>query len=139
MKKIFQHLKHALDNNEGLTFTKTTSCQLDCFVDADCAGMWEHEDDQDPVCVKSRTGCIIALGECPIHWVSRLQTKIALSTLEVECIALAQAMMDLVPLRRLLKEVLGALAPHLQDDPTLLKSTVWEDNNGAISTAKSPK
>ena len=81
----------------------------------------------------------MTLGGCPIHWVSRLQTEMALSTLEAQCIALAQAMRDLVPMRRLLKEVLGAVAPHLQDDPTLLKSTVWEDNNGAISTAKSPK
>ena len=81
----------------------------------------------------------MTLGGCPIHWVSRLQTETALSTLEAERIALAQAMRGLVPMRRLLKEVLGAVAPHLQDDPTLLKSTVWEDNNGAISTAKSPK
>ena len=133
VKKICRCLKHVPDHNEGLTFTKTTSHQSDCFVDADYAGLWGHEDDQDPVCVKSRTGCTMTLGGCPIHWVSRLQTETALITLEAEHIALAQAMRDLVPTRRMLEEVLGSVAPHLQDDPTLLKATFLEDNNQSMN------
>ena len=54
---------------------------INCYVDADFAGLWGYEDDQDPVCVKSRTGYVLTLGDCPFLWVSKLQTEIALSTL----------------------------------------------------------
>ncbi len=65
---------------------------LDLYVDADFAGLWSYEHDQDPVCVKSRTGFVITLGTCLVMWVSKLQTEIALSTLEAEYIALSMAM-----------------------------------------------
>jgi hypothetical protein len=38
--------------DKGLIF-KPTDLALDCFVDADFAGLWGQEDDQDPVCMKS--------------------------------------------------------------------------------------
>ena len=53
-------------------------------MDTDFAGLWKHEDDQDPVCAKSRTGYVMNLGGCPLHWVSKLQIEISLSTLEYE-------------------------------------------------------
>ena len=139
VKKICRYLKHVLNKEEGLTFKHSTGYQLDCYVDADYAGLWGYEDNQDPVCVKSRTGYTMTLAGCPIHWVSKLQTEIALSTLEAEYIDLAQAMRELVPMRRLLKEVVKTVDPDSQEHPTILKSVIWEDNNGAISTAKSPK
>jgi hypothetical protein len=64
IKHICRCLKGAKGN--GLTFRPTPSLNLECYVDADFAGLWNHEDDQDPVCVKSRTGYVITLGECPI-------------------------------------------------------------------------
>ena len=75
---------------------------------------------------------------CPVHWVSKLQTEIALSTTEAEYIALSQAMRELLPMR----EFLHDLQLHLDigyNNDSMLKSTVFEDNNGAISVAKSPK
>ena len=66
--------------------------KLDCYVDADFAGLYSVEDSQDPVCVKSRTGYVILMGNCPLVWVSKLQTEIALSTLKSEYIALSLAM-----------------------------------------------
>ena len=74
-------------------------------MDADFAGLWTFEEDQDPVCVKSRTGYVLMLGGCPLIFKSKLQTEIALSTLEAEYIALSQSMRELLPLRRLLQEV----------------------------------
>ncbi len=92
----------------------------------------------DPVCVRSRTGYVLTLGGCPISWSSKLQTEIALSTTEAEFIALSQAMRELIPTRRLLTEISGYM--RLQgDSPVLIKSTVFEDNNGAISTARAVK
>ena len=47
---------------QGLTFDYNIDMNLDCYVHEYFAGIWKHEYDQDPVCVKSRTGYIITLG-----------------------------------------------------------------------------
>jgi Reverse transcriptase (RNA-dependent DNA polymerase) len=80
--------------NRGLIFQPTKTMTLDCYSDADFAGLWNYEDDQDPVCVKSRTGYVLTLAGCPLTWVSKLQTEIALSTLESEYIALSTAIRE---------------------------------------------
>ena len=36
-------------------------------------------------------------GGCPILWASKLQTEVALSTMEAEYIALSQAMHEILP------------------------------------------
>ena len=119
-------------------FKPSNDLELDCYVDADFAGLWNYESDQDPVCVKSRTGYVMTLGGCPIQWNSKLQTEIALSTTEAEYIALSQAMRELIPWRRLLLEIVTAMKlPGITH--SLVKSTVFEDNNGAIATATAVK
>jgi hypothetical protein len=70
--------------------------------------------------------------------VSKLQTEIALSTLEAEYIALSTAMRDLLPMRRVLTEI----GTQLKLDfikPAMIHSTIFEDNNGALGLAKAPK
>jgi hypothetical protein len=136
IKHICRYLQGVQDN--GLTFQPSNDLQLDCYVDADFAGLWNYESDQDPVCVKSRTGYVMTLGGCPILWNSKLQTEIALSTTESEYISLSQAMRELIPLRRLLFEIATAMKlPEVKG--TVIKSTVFEDNNGAITTATAVK
>ena len=44
-------------------------------------------------------------GGTPVVWPSRLQSEIALSTMEAEYIALSTAMRDLLPMRILLYEL----------------------------------
>jgi hypothetical protein len=112
--------------------------KLDCYVDADFAGLWNVENVDDPVCVKSRTSYCLTLGNCPLLWVSKLQTEISLSTTEAEYIALSQAMRDLLPMRALLKDI-GLQTGMTFAKPTMLHSTVFEDNNGALSLATAPK
>ena len=119
-------------------FKPTKTLSLDCYVDADFAGLWGYEDDQDPVCVRSRTGYVMTMGNCPIHWTSKLQTEISLSTTEAEYIALCQAFRELIPLRRAFDDMLKAFNLTAQCPPSV-KSQIFEDNNGAISTATSPK
>ena len=80
----------------------------------------------------------MTLGGCPIQWNSKLQTEIALSTTEAEYIALSQAMRELIPLRRLLLEIITAMKLSGVTD-SLIKSTVFEDNNGAIAMATAMK
>ena len=108
--------------------------RLDCYADADFAGQYGYLAREDPASVRSRTGYVLTLGGIPILWISKLQTEIALSTLEAEYIALSQAMRDLLPMRKLLTEITKVLC--VERDATITVSTVWEDNNGAIALAK---
>ena len=82
------------------------------------------------MCVKTRTGYVLTLNDCPLVWVSKLQTEIALSTMEAEYIALAQAMREVIPTRRMVShvgEILGLVTNE--------KPMIFEDNNGALRLA----
>ena len=111
---------------------------VDCYVDADFAGLWGSVDDQDPLCVKSRTGYVLTLANCPLLWVSKLQSETAASTMEAEYIALSTALRDLVPMRELIKEVASALS--LKDAlKCRTHSKVFKDNQGTLILATAPK
>ena len=119
---------------------------IKCYIDADIASTWNTEDSADPSSVYLQTGYIITYADCPILWVSRLQTEIALSTMEAEYIALSQAMWDLIPFMTLVEDVLVILGieytvPEVQykDSKMLLTADVYEDNRGALELAKMPK
>ena len=51
---------------------------MDCYADADFAGLWGHEDPQDPICDRSRTGVVVTFSNFPLLLVSKLQTEIDL-------------------------------------------------------------
>ena len=130
--RIGQYLK--LTRTRGLTLRPTTTMSIDCYVDADFAGLWGFEDPQDPTCVKSRTGYVLCLSGCPIIWASKLQSDIALSTMEAEYNALSMALKELLPLKRLVETVAGAVQIPLHPT-TAMRVTVWEDNTGALTLA----
>jgi hypothetical protein len=71
--------------------------KLDCYVDADFAGMWGYEDIDNPTYVKSITGFVIFLMDFSIVWASKLQTDIATSTMECEYNALSIAQCETLP------------------------------------------
>ena len=48
-------------------FKPTKDMFLDCHVNADFAGLWGYEDDQDPICVRFRTGYMMTLRAYPVH------------------------------------------------------------------------
>ena len=136
VKRIIRYLQGTKD--KGIIFTPTGELVVDCYVDADFAGLWGSEDDQDPISVKSRTGYVLELAGCPLSWTSKLQTEIALSTMESEYIALSQSMRELIPVRRLVSEISSCIA---SDAPTSCRtfSKVFEDNSGALQMAKIPR
>jgi hypothetical protein len=107
---------------------------IDCYVDADFAGLWGYEDKQDPSCVKSRTGYVIFIADCPVVWVSRLQTDITTSTMEAEYSALSTAMRDVLPIKMLATEISENVG-LTQEPITHFRTTVWEDNAGALKLA----
>ena len=133
--QIGQYLKHTRD--KGLIFKVQDSheIRIDCYVDADFAGMWGYEDRDDPSCVKSRTGFVIFVMGAPIVWKSKLQDDIATSTMEAEYNALSTSMRDLLPLQHLVKNVVTSLK---EDDTALatFKTTAHEDNLGCLKLAK---
>jgi len=110
---------------------------LNCYADADFASLWGQEDDQDPVCVRSRTGFVLEFAGCPLMWTSKLQTEIALSTTEAEYIALSQSMREVIPTWCMLQEVLQHFGVEFAGSFT--HSTVFEDNSGALVLATAPK
>ena len=82
---------------------------VDCYSDAYFAGLWGHENPRDPICAWSRTGFVVTFTNCPLLWVSKLQTEIALSTLYYEYVALYHSVGALLPLKSLIKEVIDNL------------------------------
>ena len=78
------------------------------------------------------------MGGCPIIWTSKLHKEIALSTLEANYIALSTAMRDFLPTRKLLQEIGSQMSLEFSL-PSILRSTVFEENNGALQLAKAPK
>jgi len=67
------------------------------------------EASDDPNSAKSRTGYIMTIANCPVLWVSKLQTEIALSILESEFIALSSSFRSLIPVKRLIEETRSGL------------------------------
>ncbi|KAL7565608.1 hypothetical protein ACA910_018970 [Epithemia clementina (nom. ined.)] len=136
LKQIGRYLQAT--PTKGLILKPTKRLNLDCYVDADFAGIWGNEDAQDTACVRSRTGFIITLGGCPITWSSKLQTKVALSTMEAEYIAASTAMRTLIPLRQQLITICNWL--NLSKPTKATVSIVWEDNQAALQLSnKNPQ
>ena len=135
VKRIVRYLIGTKE--KGLLFAPRKDIVLEAFADADFAGLWNVEDPQDPTCAKSRTGYVIQLGGAPVVWKSKLQTLVAVSTMEAEYIALSMCMRELIPLRRLLKEL--QVAFKFESSIARTASTVFEDNMGALTLANVPK
>ena len=70
LKRIGRYLKGTLD--EGLILDPSDEFLIECYPDADFAGLWGYEDPNDPHCVRSRAGWVITLAGCPILWRSSL-------------------------------------------------------------------
>ena len=149
VKRILRYLKGTKD--KGMILTPFDDLRVDCYVDADFAGQYQSEDHQDPTCVKSRSGYLITFLGCPLLWGSKLQTQIALSTMEAEYIALSHAMRELIAVRELVKDIYTHVLCNTQglknvNYQTISKafgkipqSLVHEDNEACLKFAQMPK
>ncbi len=59
----------------------------------------------NPTCVKSRTGFTITVADCPVMWMSKLQTETACLTMEAKIVALAHSCKELFPIMDAVKEM----------------------------------
>ena len=83
------------------------------------------------MCVRSRSGMVITFGEVPVIWKSKLQTEIAVSTMQ-----LSEGMRELIPLKRQIEEICDVL--NIVRDPTIQICKVHENNEGALKLATAP-
>ena len=123
--------------DKGLLFTLDGSNGLECYVDGDFSVAWCRGDADQVRSVLSRTGYIIKFENCPIVWVGKMKTEIALSTTESEYIIMSQSMIDLIPLRHIMLE--NSIVFGIKCDSCNSYTTNFEDNKGAIELAKEPK
>jgi hypothetical protein len=130
LKRIGRYLKGTSD--KGLIMRPSKHLHVDCYPDSDFAGLYNHEDVQDPHCVRSRAGYVILLSCCPVLWASQLISTLCLSTMEAEYVSLSKAYKDLFPLLDQIKE-LGHAVGLPVEEYTNLHTTVYEDNVGALS------
>ena len=137
LKRIVRYLKQTAD--EGIILEPDLSKGFECYVDADFAGGFKDSDPTDPQSCLSRTGYVIMCANCPILWSSKMQTTIALSTTEAECVALSTALRDVIFLMELVKEFEKYGAPIPKSDSPTVHCRVFEDNVGALELATQHK
>lgn len=131
LKRIGRYL---LGNSDrGISIRAGKLMHLDCCVDADFCGLFNYEDADDADSARSRTGYLLTLADIPILWSSKMQTAIALSTMEAEYVALSTAMRALIPVKSVMTTIAKALDLHTVDSSNI--STVWEDNEAALTLA----
>ena len=99
-KRICWYLQGTKDN--CLVFNPSKKLVVDCYADADFLVLWGHENPQEPICARSRTGFVVTFANCPLLWVSKLQTEIALSKIHSEYVSLYHSVGALLPLKSLI-------------------------------------
>jgi hypothetical protein len=129
---IRHYLKGTID--KGLILSTSDEACIDCFPDSDFAGLYGHEDSQDPHGALSRTSFVILAFGCPVLWKSRLQTEIALSTMEAEYVALSTACKDLFPIVNMVKSLCSTIGLSCE---SVAQLHIWihEDNVGVFVLA----
>ena len=133
LKRIGRYLKATRD--KGMVLKPTGQLKVDAYPDANFAGLYGYEKPNDPACAKSRTGFLITVSDCPMVWVSKLQTETAMSTMEAEIIALSHCCRELFPVVDIVKEV-GDVVGLPTKDLISMHVSVHEDNAGALILAE---
>jgi hypothetical protein len=132
VKRICRYLLKTKD--KGIVLKPDKSRGLECYVDADWAGSWQHRSSHDPLSAHSRTGYVIMYAGCPIIWASKMQTLVALSITEAEYIALSSALREVIAVINLMNELKGRGFQLTSATPTVICKT-FEDNQSCIEIA----
>ncbi|KAL7474153.1 hypothetical protein ACHAW6_000145, partial [Cyclotella cf. meneghiniana] len=133
LKRIGRYLKATCD--KGLILKPCSELKVDAFLDADFDGLYGYAKITFSEVVKSRTGFLIMVCECPMVWVSKLQTETSLSTMEAKIIALAHCCRDLFPFIDIVTE-LGKAIGLPTEDLVSMHVSIHEDNAGALVFAE---
>ena len=131
VKMIVRYLKGT--TAKGTIFKPTGTYKVDCYVDANFAGLHGHDPQEMPTSACSCTGFIMFFGGCPLLWKSQLQTETALSTFQAEYVALVAAMHQLIVVQWVLQDLVACLS--LKPKQPKIHATVHEDNASAYALA----
>ena len=71
VKRICRYRQGAKE--DVLVFNPSKKLVVDCYDNADFAGLWVHENTQDPICARSRTGFVVTFSNFPLLWLSKIQ------------------------------------------------------------------
>jgi hypothetical protein len=110
----------------GLRYASGVDMRLQGYPDADWAG--------SAVDRKSTSGCCLTLGSVMVSWRTRKQTSVALSTTELEYIALCVAVREAMWLHKLLADLFGhkmdSIVIHCNNQSCvkLSENSVFHDN-----------
>ncbi|KAM9938006.1 hypothetical protein OXX80_002469 [Metschnikowia pulcherrima] len=115
-KRVIRYLSKT--RTYGIVCSSSSQKELTCFCDANSAS----ESDAD---CRSTTGSFITYADIPVSWKSKLQTMVAVSTLNSELVSLFYTTCEAVWLQNLLAEL------GLGNNCYILC-----DNQGAIQTVK---
>ena len=132
LKMIVHYLKGMKD--KGMIFKPNSTFNLECWCDADFAGLYKHDPDTNPSSVKSRGAFIITLSGVPLFWKTQLHSEITLSTTEAEYLMLSMSLCTLIPLRDLLLEVTSACKVAANCHASM-QCHVFQDNHAAHQLA----
>ena len=72
--------------------------KFDAYPDADFAGMYRGENNDDPEYAKIRNGFIITFSNFPVLWISKFKTETTFSTMEADIIDLDNCCWELFPI-----------------------------------------
>ena len=122
VKHLFRYLKGTMDLKLTYAPDPNITELFTTYSDADHGG--------NPDNGRSTGGYVVKVGTGAISWSSRLQTIVALSTTEAEYIAATSAGQEILWLRNFFRE-LGFTVSSA--------STMFVDNQSAISVAKNPE
>ena len=105
------------DGARPLTFAPDVARGLDTYVDSDWGVRF------------SVSGCLVFYHGCLIHWFSKMQKSVSLSSAEAEYFGAMMASRDLIWIRDLLVDLLIRL-----DGPSI----IWSDSKSAVDMAFDP-
>ena len=115
LKRIGRYLKATRDC--VLVLNPTKELKINCYPDADFAGMYVHENLMDPSWVKSR-----------------IQTETALLTMEAEIVALAHSCQELFPIMDMVSMLREKVGLPVSD--ATMNVSIHEDNAGVLVLAE---
>ena len=133
VKRIVRYLAGTMDM--GTIMQPDGTLALNCWSDADFAGLYNVDPPEEASSARSRMGYLIKLGGCVIVSKSQLISCVCLATAEAEYYSLSHCLRVLLPIRRTLEELARYLEVPAELQASTMSSTAFEDNSAALALA----
>ena len=119
-----------------MVFNSPNKIVVDYYVDVGFSLLWGHDNPQDPIFNKGRNGFVVKFSNCPILWVSNLQTNLGIYTFRSGYVSLSCSVRDLLPLKSIINEIIDNFGIDIYKLRFVSSSTIYENNNVNIVLKK---